>query len=59
MDHQVGEDIPLDEVHLEEEDPQGHQEEDHLVPLEIPDPLETQDPQVHPDHEDIEDLLAH
>ena len=53
MDLQVVEDIHPDEV---QEDPQDHQEEDHLVPL---DPQETRDPQVHLDHEDTEDLQSH
>ena len=58
MDPQLVEDINQDEVHLEEEVPQDHQE-DHLVPLETWDPLEIKDPQVHLDHEDTEDLQAH
>ena len=59
MDSQVVEDIHPDEVHVEEENPQDHQEEDHLVPLETLDPQETRDPQVHLDHVDKEDLQAH
>ena len=45
MDPQMVEDIHPDEVHLEEEDPQDHQEEDHLVPLETLDPQETKESQ--------------
>ena len=58
MDPQVEEDIHLDEVHQEEEDPQDHQEEDQLVPLETLDPKEIKDLQVHLDHEDTEDIKA-
>ena len=61
MDHQVMKDILQDEDH-QETDPQDHQEEDHLVPLvhlEILDPQEIEDLQVHLDHEDTEDPLDH
>ena len=59
MGPQVVEDIHPGMVHLEEKDSQDHQEEDHLVPLETQDPLEIKEPQVHLDHEDINDLQAH
>ena len=55
MDPQVMEDSPQDEVHLEEEGLQDHQEEDHLVHLETLDPQEIKDPQVPLDLKDIED----
>ena len=38
MDPQVVGDIHPDKVHMEEDDPQNHQEEDHLVPMETLDP---------------------
>ena len=56
MDPQVVEDIHPDEVHLEEEDPEDHWEEDQLVPLDTQDPQEIKDSQVHLDHKDTEDL---
>ena len=59
MDPQAMEDAPQEEVHPKEEDLQDHQEEDHLVHLEILDPQEIKDPQVPLDLEDIEDPQAH
>ena len=56
MDPQEIEDIPQEEIHLDEED---HQEEDHLVPLEILDLQEIKDPQVPLDPEAIEDPQDH
>ena len=53
MDPQEMEDIPKEEIHLEEEDHQDHQEEDHLVHLEALDPQEIKDPQVPLDPEVI------
>ena len=47
MNSQMMEDIHPNEVHKEEEDPQDHQEEDHLVSLH---PQEIKNLLVHLDH---------
>ena len=52
MDPQEMEDIPQEEIHLEEEDHQDHQEENHLVPLET---LDLQEIKVPLDPEATED----
>ena len=53
LDSQVVEDIHPDEVDLKEEDPQDHWGGGP------PGPPGNQGPQVHLDHKDTEDLLAH
>ena len=53
------EDIPQEEIHLEEEDCHDHHEEDHLVHLEALDPQEIKDPQVPLDPEVMEDFQDH